>query len=352
MLNPQSPPPFRELEPTSIMAAPWVSLGTLAPQHIPPRATRPFQFASLERLDAEVARAMQYGLAVEGLSVQTIRWWRISYAQLRRFLAEGDRAFRLLRGEPDAQAQVLEEWIAALRSRGAQHGTVRGYWCATVSLFDRLTKIHGVWNPLRQFRRPRAPQPIPRALLKPEAERLLAHLSHARSKPFLATRNLAIVGCMVLAGLRRSEVLHLNLQDAQAAARTLRIVRGKGRHGGKTRTAYVPKQLAQMLRTYEEEREAAGFAIAEPYFLSEHTGKRLSAGAIARLFETIRKQTGLRVSPHMLRHTYVTLLRQSGVEDRVTMDLAGHSSLAMTQRYSAVFSGEHQQAADRLNLDI
>lgn len=73
---------------------------------------------------------------------------------------------------------------------------------------------------------------------------------------------------------------------------------------------------------------------------------------IARLFETIRKQTGLRVSPHMLRHTYVTLLRQSGVEDRVTMDLAGHSSLAMTQRYSAVFSGEHQQAADRLNLDI
>jgi integrase len=173
-----------------------------------------------------------------------------------------------------------------------------------------------------------------------------------RSKPFLATRNLAIVGCMVLAGLRRSEVLHLNLQDVQTAARTLRIVRGKGRDGGKTRTAYVPKQLAHMLRAYEEEREAAGYAIAEPYFVGHRTGKRLDEGAIRRLFETIRKKTGLQVSPHVLRHTYVTLLRQSGVDDRVTMDLAGHSSLAMTQRYSAVFSGEHLEAADRLKLDI
>lgn len=352
MLDPHSPPPFLEPEPATVMATPWLSLGALPPHHVPPRATRPFQFATLERLDEEVVRAMRHGHAVEGLSPQTIRGWRIAYRQLRKFLALGENGFRFLRGEPDAQAHVLEEWIAELRGRGAQHGTVRGYWCAVVSLFDRLTRLHGVWNPLRQFRRPRAPRPIPRALPRSEAERLLAHLSHARGKPFLTTRNLAIVGCMVLAGLRRSEVLHLNIQDVQAAARTLRIVRAKGRDGGKTRTAYVPKQLAMLLRNYEEEREEAGFAIAEPYFLSAITEKRLDEGAIRRLFATIQKKTGLRVSPHMLRHTYVTLLRQSGVDDRVTMDLAGHSSLSMTQRYSAVFAGEHLAAADRLDLDF
>jgi len=330
---------------------PWLAFGNLPAAPPRPRATRPFQFASLIDLDEEAARAMQHGLAVQGLSPQTIRWWRISYAQFRRFLADEDRAFRFLRGEPDAQARVLEEWIAELRRRGAKHGTVRAYWSAIVSLFDRFTTMHGVWNPLRQFRRPRASRPIPRALYKPDAERLLAHLSHARGTPFLVARNLALVGCMALAGLRRGEVLRLNFKDVQVAARTLRIIRSKGTDGGKSRTAYLPQQLASLLRAYETEREAVGFAVAEPYFLSR-CGRRLKEGAVERLFETIRAKTGLRVSPHVLRHTYVTLLRQSGADDRVTMDLAGHSSLAMTQRYSAVFSGEHLATADRLELDF
>jgi len=339
------------LEPAVSAPAPWLALGSLPLPRQRPRATRPFHFGSLAELDAEVACAMQHGLGIEGLSPQTMRWWRMSYTQFRRFLAQEDRAVRFLRGEPDAQAQVLEEWIADLRGRGAKHGTVRAYWCATVSLVDRFTAMHGIWNPLRQFRRPRASPPIPRALYKADAERLLAHLSHGRGTPFLVTRNLAMVGCMVLAGLRRGEVLRLNLQDVQAAARTLRVVCSKGRDGGKTRTAYVPKQLSMLLRAYEAERETAGYAVAEPYFVSRR-GHRLKEGAIERLFSTIRTRTGVQVSPHMLRHTYVTLLRQSGVDDRVTMDLAGHASLAMTQRYSAVFSGEHLDAADRLELDF
>jgi integrase len=330
----------------------WAPFNPPEPATRRARATRPFQFLSLDRLDDEILLAIRHGQAVDGLSEPTIRWWKMSYRQFRTFLKEKDRAVRFLRGEPDAQAAVLEDWIAEMRGRGALHGTVRSYWCAIVSLFDRLTTLNGVWNPLRQFQRPRAPRPIPRALPRSDAELLLAHLRHSRSTPFLVRRNLAIVGCMVLAGLRRGEVLHLNLQDVQTATRTLRIVRGKGRDGGKTRTAYMPKQLALLLREYEEAREGAGFAVAEPYFVAARGGRRLNEGAIRRLFHTIRKKTGLRVSPHVLRHTYVTLLRQSGADDRVTMDLAGHSSLAMTQRYSAVFSGEHLAAADGLALDF
>lgn len=339
------------LERATVVPDEWRAFGTLPP--VPaPRATRPFEFGSIRDLDEEVARAIQRGLAVEGLSPQTIRWWRMSYRIFRGFLGSTDRATRFLRGEPDAQAAVLEEWIAQLRGSGARHGTVRAYWCAVVSLFDRFTWMHGVWNPLRQFRRPRASPPIPRALARAEAERLLGHLSHARGPSFLVARNLAMVACMVLAGLRRGEVLRLNLCDVHLGTQTLQIRDGKGVHGGKSRTAYVPRQLRGLLRAYEDEREDAGLAAAEPYFVSAPKGARLSDGAIRRLFATIQRKTGLRVSPHMLRHTYVTLLRQSKVEDRLTMDLAGHATLAMTQRYSAVFSGEHLQAVEHLHLDF
>ena len=350
MLEPQ--PPSDGLQPAALPPEPWFPNGDLSPQQRIPRATRPFQFASIERLDEEVVRAMRYGHDVDGLSERTVRWWRMSYTQFRRFLRETDRSLPFLRGEPDAQARVLEEWIAWMRGRGVQHGSVRAYWCAIVSLFDRFTKLHGIWNPLRQFRRPRATPPIARAIPREDAERLLAHLSHQRASRFLVARNLALVGCMLFAGLRRGEVLALDLKDVHTAARTMRIIRAKGRDGGRTRTAYMPRQLAGILVAYEEVRDAAGHAIAQPYFLNERNGRRLNDGAIRRLFTTIRSRTGLQVSPHVLRHTYVTLLRQSGADDRVTMDLAGHASLAMTQRYSAVFSGEHLAAADRLDLDF
>lgn len=340
------------LQPAVSPGMPRLLAGASALQYPVARVTRPFQFASIERLDEEVDRAIRYGHDVDGLSDTTIRWWRTSYVQFRRYLHETETVQPFLRGEPDAQARVLEEWIAWLRTRGALHGTVRSYWCAMVSLIDRCTKIDGIWNPFRLFQRPRAAPPIPRALMKDDAERLLTHLVQARGPRFLTARNLALVGCMVFAGLRRGEVLRLDRKHVNVAARTIRIDRSKGRDGGKTRTAYMPRQLAAALRAYDMERDVAGYAMRDAYFVSFRAGQRLDEGAIRRLFSTIRAKTGLRASPHVLRHTYVTLMRQTGADDRVTMELAGHTSLAMTQRYSAVFSGEHLAAADRLELDF
>lgn len=322
------------------------------PSLVQPRVTRPLQFADLARLDEQVRRAVRYAHDVEGLSERTMKWWMTGYAQFRRYLVEGGVDRVLLRGEPDAQTEVVEAWIAWMRSRGAQHGTVRAYWCAVYSLFDRFTKLDGMWNPFRALRRPRAAPPIPRAIAREDAERLLAYLRNARGPSFLVTRNLAMVAIMIFAGLRRGEVLRLELSDVDHAARTIRIRHGKGRHGGKSRTAYIPRQLAGILRSYERERAATGRAAAHFYFLPGRGEDGLADGAIRRLFTTIFRQTGLRISPHMLRHTFVTMLRQAGVADRVTMDLAGHSSLAMTQRYSTVFSGEHLEAADHLSLDF
>ncbi len=329
---------------------PWPAGGL--PSFVQPRVTRPLQFGNLERLDEQVRRAIRHAHDVEGLSERTMKWWMTGYGQFRRYLVEGGVERVLLRGEPDAQMEVVEGWIAWMRNRGAQHGTVRAYWCAVYSLFDRFTKLDGMWNPFRALRRPRAAPAIPRAIAREDAERLLAYLRNAKGFSFLVARNLAIVGVMIFAGLRRGEVLRLELSDVDHAARTIRIRHAKGRDGGKTRTAYIPRQLAVVLRSYEQERAATGRAAARIYFLAGRRDGGISDGAIRRLFTTIYRQTGLRVSPHMLRHTFVTMLRQAGVADRVTMDLAGHSSLAMTQRYSAVFSGEHLEAADHLSLDF
>lgn len=315
-------------------------------------ARRSFQFASLMRLDHEVQRAIEHGTNVEGLRDATIRWWRDGYRIFRRFLIESTLEVIFLRGEPDAQARVLESWIAWLRSRGLLHGSVRAYWRAVSSLFDRFTIIDGVANPLRQFRIPKASPPLPHAISREDAEHLIIFLRNTAGPRFRVARNLAIVGCMLYAGLRRGEVIRLTLNDVHRLAQTIQVRRGKGRDGGKDRVAYVPSQLAMLLGTYEREREARGDALTKAYFLHDRRSEPITEGTIRRLFATIRAKTRLDVAPHRLRHTFVTLLRQAGVADRITMDLAGHASLAMVQRYSTVFSGEHLDAAERLHLDV
>ena len=87
-------------------------------------------------------------------------------------------------------------------------------------------------------------------------------------------------------------------------------------------------------------------------FLSGAVLAPLREGAIRHLFRRIASGTGTPVTPHMLRHTYATLLRQTGVADRVAMDLLGHASLDMLQRYSHVEDGEAAHAATLLRLDV
>lgn len=342
----------------SFGSAPGLERGAQADNRrpLPGEATRgsraPFQLASLRELDAAVDDATLHASRIEGLRDTTVRWWQDSYRAFRQFLTTSKSDFTFLRGESDAQAQVLESWVGSLRARGLLHGSVRTYWRGVLSLFDRISRLHGMENPFRQFRLPRASAPLPRAISRSDAQHLIAYLRSAEGPAFRTARNLAIVGCMLYAGLRRGEVLRLALTDVNRAARTIRIQRGKGRDGGKDRLAYMPAELARILERYERERTRRRAAAVAFYFLHERQSTAITEGTIRRLFVTIRSRTSLAVSPHRLRHTYVTLLRQAGVADRITMDLAGHASLAMVQRYSTVYSGEHLAAAEKLRLDL
>ena len=87
-------------------------------------------------------------------------------------------------------------------------------------------------------------------------------------------------------------------------------------------------------------------------FRSLDGDRRIGEVTIRRLFARIRAGTGIYVTPHMLRHSYATMLRQAGVSDRVAMELLGHRSLAVLQRYSAIFDGECAAEAGRLTLAV
>ena len=82
---------------------------------------------------------------------------------------------------------------------------------------------------------PARPAPMPKARTPDECRRiLLAATNNPWTTEFQRTRAVAIFGLLLFAGLRRGEVTRILFGDVDLDAGTIRIIRGKGRNGGRT----------------------------------------------------------------------------------------------------------------------
>ncbi len=341
--------------PTDVVAALTILrdlMGSINPNGVGIVSQRPFQFASAQHLDARVDDVLRRIATIEGMKPSTVHWLRNGYTSLKAFLASSGDMDRFLSGDLDAQKESLSQWRGWLLQRGASRVTVRTYWGAVTALFRRLEEQDRMVNPLRWLKAPKVGRLHPKSLTREAARSVLLFVRNARwPTPFARLRNIAIVSTMLFAGLRKSEVLRLRCEDVNLDGGTLKVHLAKGRYGGKDRTAYIPPQLNEALSAYGKERQRLGRG-SPAYFTLVHRDQPLGECALRSLFARIRTATNLVVTPHVLRHTYATLLRQAGVSDRVAMDLLGHENLATLQRYSRVFEPEYLREAQRLTIDL
>ena len=314
--------------------------------------TRPLQFPSLDHFRQRVQQALVDAERIDGLRPDTVQWARRSWNSLMRFLQESGSDKRFLSGDVEVQLHVLREWVGWLRDRNVTRVAINTRWRGLSSLLRWIGAADGTVNPLALVAAPRFGKLQPRCLTKQTAEGVVECVrNYPWHSPLERTRNLAIIGLMLLAGLRRRELVRLTYGDVDVDAGTIRVVAGKGRHGGKTRTCYMPPQLRTILAAYGVERHRARRTHPE-YLTDSRRDKAITSQPIRHVCDRVAAALGIRLSPHMLRHTYATLLRQAGVPDRVSMDLLGQASLSMLQRYSHVFEGEHLAQASRLVLDV
>ncbi|MGV8041512.1 MAG: tyrosine-type recombinase/integrase [Thermoanaerobaculaceae bacterium] len=312
---------------------------------------RPFQVPTLQDLDAAVSSAVKQMAGVDGVRASTLYWITSTYGIFRSFVGAEGREKGFVSGDVEVQGRILQEWVEDGRTNGLSGVTLNNRWRALRILLNRVARERHMLNPMLFLEAPRFTRPLPRVLSRALAEKVLhAVKNYSWRDGFERRRNLLVVGLMLLAGLRRGEVLRLCRQDMDCEARTIRIIRGKGRHGGRDRTAYMTEQLAAMVRAYDAERQRRGYT-NQLLLLATDSDRPITLTTIRKLFDKVSRSVGTTVTPHSLRHSYATLLRQSGVPDRIAMELLGHKSLQMLQRYSHVFDGEERDAAARLVLD-
>jgi len=142
----------------------------------------------------------------------------------------------------------------------------------------------------------------------------------------------SMVLAMVLAGLRRCEVLGLRMADVRVGDRRLFVAEGKGGH---QRVVPVAGRFPQVLGDYLYD-ECPAAAITDRLFVvlkGPRSGLPLSAEGLDKVLAGARPRSGLEhATCHELRHTCLTRLREAAMALEGVQARVGHRSIRAVAR--------------------
>ncbi len=202
---------------------------------------------------------------------------------------------------------------------------------------------------------PRVQQRERRTLSASELARLLDHVEDARL--------LAAYATAATTGVRQGELLGLLWDDVDLDRGMLHVRRSVTRVGGRyvegepktargRRTVPIPRMTAELLRNHRRqqrlERMRAEAWEDRGLVFPNRTGGQLYGPDLTRQLQNDLEAAGLpRITFHDLRHCASSLLEAGGASPRVTMELLGHSTIAMTMDvYTHVSEDAKRAAAD------
>ena len=203
-------------------------------------------------------------------------------------------------------------------------------WCVET---EKLEK-----NPMLRVKRPKVPVRVPKAMAADQCRKLVAAAGKSRSPE----RDTLMLLLGLTMGLRLSEIASLKPGDFHPDTidpTHLRII-GKG---NKERLVPVPSVVREALSAWLSEREkqlASRKAHADLLFTSQRKKNDGSMNAtretVGQVYERVvdsagLKQKGRRV--HVARHSFATLVLESGADILTVSELLGHSSIATTHVY-------------------
>lgn len=173
-----------------------------------------------------------------------------------------------------------------------------------------------------QIERPKGAQTLPKVLSKAEVKAILEHTTNIKHRCMLSL--------LYSAGLRRSELINLQITDVLTDRKQLRVSNSKG---NKDRYTLLSNHLLNDLRTYYKQYRPQKWL-----FEGHSKTKQYSPTSIAAVLTKACKAAGIRrrVTPHMLRHSFATHLLEQGTDLRYIQVMLGHHSSKTTEIYTHV----------------
>ena len=215
--------------------------------------------------------------------------------------------------------------------------TYRTYYMTLVVFFDwAIANNHLETNYVKGIELPKIPKALPKNLSKQQTNRILeTALNFPCSHRFIRYRNHAILSTFVFAGIRKDELFKLTLDDVDIQNRTL-FINGKGE---KQRIIPISYRLAEILERYFKERQKLK-KTCPAFFTSFRLNKPYTDAGLRRVVSAIRECSGIYFRPHVLRHTFATLMLEGGCDIYSLSKMMGHNDIKTTTLYLSA-SAEH-----------
>lgn len=218
--------------------------------------------------------------------------------------------------------------LLSLRSQHIYLSAIRVYFLYLAR------KHHILHNPAVDLDLPKLGKQIPRQILTQEEAETILNMPDIKTPKGLRDR--AILETFYSTGIRRFELVKLNLYDLEKTQRTIIVKEGKCRMDrvipiGSRALAWVQKYLNKVRPEFVRDNDEGAMFI-------QPDGTRMTPSTISHIVAKYVNKSGVRKSGscHMFRHTMATLMLEGGADIRFIQQMLGHSRLETTSIYTHV----------------
>lgn len=226
---------------------------------------------------------------------------------------------------------MIRSWIVSMVEDGISNNSVNRKMSSLKSFYKFLLKTGQIESsPLLKHKSLKTPKKIQVPFSEKELNEVLHHIRYPEG--FEGIRDKLVIDLFYTTGIRRTELIHLKLQNVDLSANTIKVL-GKR---NKERILPVLPVISEQVKTYLQERAGLESITDGDYFFLMLKGVKFNDSFVYRLINSYFSNVSEKVkkSPHILRHTFATHLLNNGADLNSVKELLGHASLASTQVYT------------------
>jgi integrase/recombinase XerD len=278
--------------------------------------------------DAHIEAFLAYAVAEAGLARTSADSYRRDLIEFAEFMTS-----RALKTPADVDRAALTVYFLALRRHGRAAATIKRRAAAIRTFYRFLLREEELeHDPTLDLAPPKLPARLPKILDVDDVARLLATPDPLTPR---GSRDRAMLEVMYASGLRVTELVNLDLGDADLAHEVVRTI-GKG---NRERIVPMGTKAVQALRSYLlHARSLLTRGRGGQALFVNHRGGRLTRQGCWKLIKAYARQAGIPrpLTPHVLRHSFATHLLERGADLRAVQEMLGHASITTTQVYTHV----------------
>ena len=284
-------------------------------------------------MNATVERFLQYLRYERNLSWRTVVTYRGNLVQWEEYMTVAGRPLDVI----SVTAADIRQWLVSRSAQGDGPATLRLKLQALRSLYRYLLRCGEVAvNPAAQVELAKLPKSLPKFVRDKTVDAVLD--ADLDQDDFAQVRDRLVVMLFYETGIRLSELIGLQDVAVDVDKRELKV-RGKR---DKDRIVPFGDELAQSITRYRQLRAAVPVECGN--LLVTAKGRPLYPSLVYHVVHDSLARAGAtgKLSPHVLRHTFASVMLNGGAQLNSVKELLGHESLAATQVYTHVTLSELQ----------